>query len=295
MKRIILILTLLATLSLACSLSGLTGSGDEALTQNEPPPQSENRCGDGVCDGPENMQNCPEDCSAVIPDEGEAVKPPEENEAGVEAAEYGILYHIVEHTVTSNEMSGAICYMFTFRKYLDGGYIQPDGSGNEILDLKDYPTSMITSKKYDNFYYISSPINPVFENYGIEMFNWDVEGQTLLVSDFANNNPVEIAKSVEDKFPGGVTTSPENKYLLYLLTQRNGTNESQPGGFMPNKFNPFVSDSHLIVANIKNGGETTVLSGNYNRQLFTSFSVFSADGNSFYTIAREGDSFNLNP
>ncbi|MCJ7625726.1 MAG: hypothetical protein MUO76_19720, partial [Anaerolineaceae bacterium] len=63
MKRIILILALLAALSQACSLSDLTGSGDEASTQNEPSPQSENRCGDKVCDGPENKQNCPDDCS----------------------------------------------------------------------------------------------------------------------------------------------------------------------------------------------------------------------------------------
>jgi len=291
MKRTILILTLLITLSQACSLSGLTGGGDDTVIQNEPPPQSENRCGDDVCDGPENTGNCPEDCNAAIPDAGEAAAPSEENVARMANTEYGILYHIVEHTVTSNEMSGAKCYTFTFRKYLDGGHVQPDGSRNEILELQDYPTSMITAKKYDNFYYISSPISPVFENYGIEMFDWDVEGQTLWSSAFANNNPVEFAKSVGGEFPGGATTSPENNYLVYLITQKTGANQSQPGGFMPNNMNPFLSDSNLIVANLKNGGETTALSGNYNRQLFTSLTDFSADGNSFYTIAREGESF----
>ena len=47
MKRTALIFTLLLALSLACSLSG----GETPTT-----PQSENRCGDGVCDGPENIK-----------------------------------------------------------------------------------------------------------------------------------------------------------------------------------------------------------------------------------------------
>ncbi len=67
MKRIIIILTILVTLSMACSLSGLTSSGDDTATQNEPPPQGENRCGDGVCDGPENAKSCPGDCTADSP------------------------------------------------------------------------------------------------------------------------------------------------------------------------------------------------------------------------------------
>lgn len=56
MKRVIFILIALLTLSLACSLGNLTGGDDET------PPQSENRCGDGICDGPENIKNCAEDC-----------------------------------------------------------------------------------------------------------------------------------------------------------------------------------------------------------------------------------------
>ncbi|MEA3349453.1 MAG: hypothetical protein U9Q82_02395 [Chloroflexota bacterium] len=302
MKRVILILTLLITLSLACSLSGLTGGGDDTAPINEPPPTrsadsqlSEKRCGDGVCDGPENVNNCPEDC-----DTGEAAKPSEEGATETKkesaqgdraASEYGILYHIIKHSVTSNEMSGTKCYLFSFREFLDGGYIQPDGSGNEILDLKDNPTSIVASKKDDNFYYISSPVNPVTENYGISMFDWDVEDQTLWSSDFANNNPVEITKSDQGKFPGGVTTSPKNRYLLYLMTQESKANGGQSGGLMPGNLNPFLYDSSLIVENINNSGKRPVLPGNYNRQLFTSFADFSTDGDLFYTIAREGESF----
>ena len=140
--------------------------------------------------------------------------------------DYGILYHIVKHTVVSNQISGATCYTFNFQQFLDGGYVKPDGSANQILDLKDYPTSMVTSKYSDNFYYISSPQNPIMEFFGMAMFNWDVEGQTLWSADFGDNTPVEIAESTDGKFPGGVTTSPGNNYLLYLITQRSGGDEN---------------------------------------------------------------------
>lgn len=35
-------------------------------------PVSENRCGDSVCDGPENIKNCVEDCSVVVIDQSSA-------------------------------------------------------------------------------------------------------------------------------------------------------------------------------------------------------------------------------
>jgi len=61
LKRITLILTILILLTQACSLPG-----DDATQSDEvSPPQSEHRCGDGVCDGPENADNCPGDCISV--------------------------------------------------------------------------------------------------------------------------------------------------------------------------------------------------------------------------------------
>lgn len=290
MKRTILILSLFIILSLACSLSGLIGGGDDTATQNEPP-QSENRCGDRVCDGPENTNNCPEDCNAAISDTSETAKPVEENVASIGEAEYGILYQIVENALTSNEMNGTTCYMFNFRQFLDAGYVNINGSENKILELKDHPISMVTSKLYDTFYYISSPVDPIKKVYGFEIFDWDVENQVLWASDFAQNKPLEFATFSSDKFPGGVRTSPENKYLLYLETQTSDADKKQPGGFPTNWLNPYIADSSLVVADLKKGGETSLFSGNYNRQLFTSFSDFSVDGNSFYTIAREGGSF----
>ena len=71
MKKTLVLITLLVVLSLACSLMALGGEPSssqregEASIQGEQKPtthQSEKRCGDGVCDGPENTTNCPEDC-----------------------------------------------------------------------------------------------------------------------------------------------------------------------------------------------------------------------------------------
>ena len=67
-------LTLLVSLTLACSLPGLPDLGG-LLTQEETPtpapaedtPVGEVRCGDGVCDDTENPQNCPQDCEAPEP------------------------------------------------------------------------------------------------------------------------------------------------------------------------------------------------------------------------------------
>ncbi len=37
--------------------------------EKDEPLVSENRCGDGVCDGPENVKNCAEDCSVIVMDQ----------------------------------------------------------------------------------------------------------------------------------------------------------------------------------------------------------------------------------
>lgn len=95
MKRTILILTLLITLSLACSLSGLTSSGDDTAAQNELPPQSENRCGDGDCDGPENPNNCPDDCAelpALTDSSGDSTAPASDGQPTV--LYLGIMVHL---------------------------------------------------------------------------------------------------------------------------------------------------------------------------------------------------------
>jgi pimeloyl-ACP methyl ester carboxylesterase len=40
-------------------------SPTDAVSVTEPPGESEHRCGDGVCDGPETAETCPEDCESA--------------------------------------------------------------------------------------------------------------------------------------------------------------------------------------------------------------------------------------
>ncbi len=65
MKRIVLIFALIIFLCAACSF-GNQGPGGDIPDQADAAPQSEKRCGDGVCDGPETAEKCPEDCAGPI-------------------------------------------------------------------------------------------------------------------------------------------------------------------------------------------------------------------------------------
>jgi hypothetical protein len=85
MKR--LVAPLVVVVLLLSVMTGCAGSGSESASSTPTgtiilpmptPPPSEQRCGDGVCDGPENPQNCPEDCIPVVtppPDDGEGDQP----------------------------------------------------------------------------------------------------------------------------------------------------------------------------------------------------------------------------
>ncbi len=72
MKRAILLIAIFIALVSACSMPFNTNQdetrGTDSQSDQPSETQSEKRCGDGVCDGPENTQNCPQDCtSAAIP------------------------------------------------------------------------------------------------------------------------------------------------------------------------------------------------------------------------------------
>ncbi|MCD6402130.1 MAG: hypothetical protein J7L73_09405 [Anaerolineales bacterium] len=290
MKRMMFFLSILVFLSLACNLSGLTSGQETPSQQSAPTIQSEHRCGDGVCDGPENAKNCPQDCTQANSTTEETqtnVSSPSGNKPVSSSHSYNILYQVTENTVINNQN----CYSFTFSRFLDGGIIQPDGNNNRNLPVKDYPTSKITAKKNDNYFYVSTPSNPLAEKFGFLTFNWDVDGQTLWQVDFANNNPVTLVKSENEKFPGDATTAPENKFLIYPLTNKAAKTTGNANGINLGKFDPFTSDSSLVIANLSNGKSTTVLANHYNRDLFVSFSDFSPDGAAFYTLAKDGNDF----
>ena len=91
MKRRFLVLTVLAVSLAACSPEGggrpTATSTIPAATSTATPAagDSERYCGDGVCDGPENANNCPEDCDSATAEaspaptvEGEGVRPGDE-------------------------------------------------------------------------------------------------------------------------------------------------------------------------------------------------------------------------
>ena len=63
MKRLWLLSLVLILGLLACSVPGTLA--EETEQPQEANPQSQRICGDQICDGPENSQNCPEDCPGV--------------------------------------------------------------------------------------------------------------------------------------------------------------------------------------------------------------------------------------
>jgi hypothetical protein len=67
MKSKLFVLLTLVLLILACSspFNSDQNSGQDS-DQQTAPPQSEQRCGDSVCDGPENTELCPQDCPAGL-------------------------------------------------------------------------------------------------------------------------------------------------------------------------------------------------------------------------------------
>ena len=67
MKRSLVFLTVLFLPALACVGPAVGNVFDDISTQlsatSTPSAVSEKRCGDGICDGPENADNCPDDCA----------------------------------------------------------------------------------------------------------------------------------------------------------------------------------------------------------------------------------------
>lgn len=201
----------------------------------------------------------------------------------------GIIYQLVENQINRSGTPGIECYSFSFLRFLNGGYVLPDGRENRLLKLRGAATSKVKSRKRNGYYYISTLMNPVKKQFHIKTFDWDVDGQALWSAKFIGTESVQLAGGSGNAFPGGLAVSPENKFLVYPLTQKNAPNNSKMVVF--NKFNPFISDSSLAIVNLTTGKKKTVLVDNYNRRLFVSFGQFSADGSAFYTLERKGNSF----
>ncbi len=105
---------------------------------------------------------------------------------------YKILYHLSKHNLSSYDYGKTKCFFLNFYNFMDGGIINSDGSDNQILDLKEYPTSLLTSKKYNDYYYIYLPDKPVIGMSGFEIFDWDLPNQTSIKTDYNKNNEEEF-------------------------------------------------------------------------------------------------------
>jgi len=244
-------------------------------------------------DGPGGAEEAAGDTKENGEDGGEKSGDEKETPGPEETAEpsYKILYQLTRHRVTKTVNANVECYLFNFSEFLDGGLINRDGSDNKILQLKKYPTSRISSRELNNYYYVYSPNNPVEQISGFDFFNWDIEGQELVEADFETSTGIELQTSPPERYPGIILASPENMYLAYPMTVQKDSGISQGSSFMQEKFNPFLSDSNLVIMNSTDGSENTVLENTYNRQLFSSFSQFSVIDSYFYTIAVDNDSF----
>ncbi|GAB4480691.1 MAG: hypothetical protein Kow0088_22420 [Anaerolineales bacterium] len=206
---------------------------------------------------------------------------------------YRILYHVSAHMVFHQNIPGNDCWNLNFQKFLDAGYVLPDGTDNVLFDLVGNPTSKVTSKREDRYFYISTPNDPLIETFGFSMFNWDVAGQALWSADYHSGQTEPLVPSTAEKFPADVVASLQNRFLLYPFTEFPASGQDPTTVILQNRMNPFLSDSSLVVLNRTNGETRTLLENQYNRQLFASFADFSADGRAFFTLARDGDHFKM--
>jgi len=127
MKRLVVPVIALILLALACNMEQApTPTSAPATIQPPtftPPSGSGGRCGDGICDGPENAANCPEDCPA--------------DDASPVAGEEGVYW-------VTNPTNGAQLYVRVIRpQNWDGDplptlVLVPGGSGDSS-DLLDSP------------------------------------------------------------------------------------------------------------------------------------------------------------
>ncbi len=199
--------------------------------------------------------------------------------------EYKILYGKSNNVITASGVADLECNNFTLNKYLGGGIVDKDGSNNVNLELTDYPTSYPMSKYYSNFYYISAADNPASEIMGTVILDRNYQDQSLYEANFANKETSKIVSPTDNQFPGGLKLSPDNKYLVYVMTNKK---DEKFGGL---GLNSEDRDSDLIVRDNLTGKERKVIEGNYNRQLFNSFIDFSKTEEALYTIEREENTY----
>jgi hypothetical protein len=117
-------LILLVSLTMACSLPGLPSVSDVVPTEEETPegaappaeepPAAEPFCGDGVCDGTETQESCPQDCG-----EPEGETPPTEE---------------LPFDMNMDALAGLDSYAYTL--HIDGLSTMAGGAEEVLLDIE---------------------------------------------------------------------------------------------------------------------------------------------------------------
>jgi len=74
-RPILAALLVVSVVVLACGPTGNEVTPPAAPSVMPSPGPGEGRCGDGVCEGPETLQNCPQDCAATEPPPADASSP----------------------------------------------------------------------------------------------------------------------------------------------------------------------------------------------------------------------------
>lgn len=169
-----------------------------------------------------------------------------------------------------------------------GGIITRNGKNNNNLKFKGYLMGRPDSMTYNRYFYISASGSPISERYGYYFFNFDYPDQDVWYAGVKNKKSTKIKATGKERFPSDLAVSPGNKYLAYLMTKKK---EKKGGLIALDRFNPFITDTYMVIRNLKTGNEKEILKGKYNRQLFKSFLHFSGKGDALYTIIRESNSF----
>ncbi len=190
MKRLFAILTTLILFSMACSL---TGNDPEA----QPAPQSENRCGDQVCDGPENFGNCPADCPAVgvagnragaDQEDGTASEEQpaqqESSESGYRYVSFGGMVSTMPNTTAMGDFSG-IAFGYSGDYQIELWFPL---EGGEVVQQRN----TITLTEFNDLYFNSAPCVWELDESAFEPVSFD------LVASLTLNAYQESGKPADD-------------------------------------------------------------------------------------------------
>lgn len=203
--------------------------------------------------------------------------------------EYAMLYSTYENDVSQGASvpGSEPCYNFTLSGCLQGGIVDRDGQNQESLAVEPYYMGQIASKKYGDYYYVSSQDPPFSEQFGMRIIDLNMPEQTVFGAAFRDKEGSALLSSSESRFPGYIKATPDNEYLLFTMTDKKGDAVMERASFQ----DAFLRDSDLMVRDLASGEDRKLIENDYNRQLFKSMSDISSDGKFLFTVRRNQDSF----